>query len=57
MTILEEQDLTDEQIYEWYARAMRGKINVFDNQNEIIALLARELLAQRGIDAQTYNKS
>ena len=54
---MEKQDLTDEQIYEWYARAMRGKINVFDNQNEIIALLARELLAQRGIDAQTYNKS
>ena len=51
---MEKQELTDEQIYEWYARA---KINVFDNQNEIIALLARELLAQRGIDAQTYNKS
>ncbi len=57
MTILEEQDLTDEQIYEWYVRAMRGKINVFDDQNKIIALLAREILELRGINAQTYTKN
>ena len=57
MTVLEDIELTDEQVYDWYNRAMRGKINVFDDQNKIIALLAREILESRGINAKTYDKN
>jgi len=57
VTVLEDIELTDEQVYDWYDRAMRGKINVFDDQNKIIALLSREILELRGINAKTYNKT
>ena len=57
MTVLEEKELTDEVVMNWYKRAMRGKINIFDDQNKIIAWLARQLLLERGIDAKTYEKT
>ena len=57
LTILEDLELDEAQIYDWYNRAMRGQINIFDNQNKIIALLARELLKMRGIDVKTYTKN
>ena len=44
MTVLEEKELTDEVVMNWYKRAMRGKINIFDDKNKIIAWLARQLL-------------
>jgi len=57
MTVLEDKELTDELVLDWYKRAMRGKINIFDDQNKIIAWLARQLLLERGIDAKTYEKT
>tara|TARA_R110002020_G_scaffold66563_2_gene174935 strand:- start:623 stop:826 length:204 start_codon:yes stop_codon:yes gene_type:complete len=54
LSVLVEQELTDEQVYEWYRRAMRDEINIFDDHNEIISLLAREVLAQRDVDVKTY---
>ena len=57
MTVLEEKELTDEVVMNWYKRAMCGKINIFDDQNKIIAWLARQLLQERGIDAKTYEKT
>jgi hypothetical protein len=57
MTLLEEKELTNEIVMNWYKRAMRGKINIFDDQNKIIAWLARQLLLERGIDAKIYEKT
>lgn len=57
MTVLEDKELTDELVLNWYKRAMRGKINIFDDQNKIIAWLARQLLLERGIDVKTYEKT
>jgi len=57
MTVLEDKELTDELVLDWYNRAMRGKINIFDDQNKIIAWLARQLLLERGIDAKTCEKT
>tara|TARA_R110000851_G_scaffold15356_1_gene50869 strand:- start:407 stop:580 length:174 start_codon:yes stop_codon:yes gene_type:complete len=57
MTVLEEKELTNEIVLDWYTRAMRNKINIFDDQNKIIAWLARQLLLERGIDTKTYKKT
>tara|TARA_R110001583_G_scaffold179634_1_gene336494 strand:- start:1 stop:174 length:174 start_codon:yes stop_codon:yes gene_type:complete len=57
MTLLEEKELTNEIVMNWYKRAMRGKINIFDDQNKIIAWLARQLLLERGIDAKIDEKT
>tara|TARA_Y100001973_G_C5179352_1_gene323895 strand:+ start:273 stop:446 length:174 start_codon:yes stop_codon:yes gene_type:complete len=57
MTVLEDKEITNELVLDWYKRAMRGKINIFDDQNKIIAWLARQLLLERGIDAKTYEKT
>ena len=57
MTVLEEKELTNEIVLDWYTRAMRNKINIFDDQNKIIAWLARQLLLERGIDSKTYKKT
>ncbi len=37
---------TLEQVQEWYLRAMRDEINIFDRQNKIIAILAKALLRE-----------
>ena len=55
--MLKDKELTDELVLDWYKRAVHEKINIFDNQNEIIALLAKELLKMRGIDVKTYKKT
>ena len=49
--------ITNEIVLDWYTRAMRNKINIFDDQNKIIAWLARQLLLERGIDTKTYKKT
>jgi len=38
-----------EQVLEWYRRAMRNEINIYDDQNKIIAILAKTLLDNPGI--------
>jgi len=46
--------MSNEQIFEWYRRAMMDNINIFDDQNAVIAMLARAILEERGVDVETF---
>mgnify|MGYP001193982375 CR=1 FL=1 len=46
MDIFEHERPTLEQVKDWYSRAMRDEINIFDHQNMIIAILARTLISE-----------
>jgi len=46
MQPFEIEKLTLEQVKEWYSRAMRDEINIFDGQNKIIAILAKALIKE-----------
>tara|TARA_R100000152_G_C6660261_1_gene99345 strand:+ start:215 stop:388 length:174 start_codon:yes stop_codon:yes gene_type:complete len=44
MGLIEYEMPSKEQVLEWYRRAMRNEINIYDDQNKIIAILAKTLL-------------
>lgn len=49
MGLIEYEMPSKEQVLEWYRRAMRNEINIYDDQNKIIAILAKTLLDNPGI--------
>jgi len=44
MGFIEYEKPSEEQVLEWYKRAMRNEINIYDDHNYIIVSLARTLL-------------
>jgi len=44
MGFIEYEKPSESQVLEWYQRAMRNEINIYDDQNTIIVALARALM-------------
>jgi len=41
------ENISDEQLKEWYKKACLNKFNIFDDYNKVIVYLCRELIKER----------